>query len=246
MGRAPPIGPPGASCGLWRPSGQRSRTSPKPRFQNPSIAGWDCVPAFWDSVGRERAGGHMWGDDRPRAGALTTFPQQNPGHRHARLGAPDWAARPVGSTGPPPGARPPNPPSARRPLARLPVLPPDFFANDAINPEPIMWAVTVGQSLSGAFLTITLGWKGVANAKEGFQAGATCTRSPPCSAIPWSRRSSTARTPPSAASAARPAPPEKRPVAPRDVPEPRPGRAAPSAPGARPRARPGTPPPRTA
>ncbi len=53
------------------------------------------------------------------------------------------------------------------------VLLADFFANDAINPEPIMWAVTLGQLLSAAFLTIILGWKGVANAKEGFQAGAT-------------------------------------------------------------------------
>ena len=52
------------------------------------------------------------------------------------------------------------------------VLLADFFANDAINPEPIMWAVTLGQFLSAAFLTIILGWKGVTNAKEGFQAGA--------------------------------------------------------------------------
>ena len=52
------------------------------------------------------------------------------------------------------------------------VLLADFFANDAINPEPIMWAVTLGQLLSAAFLTIILGWKGVANATEGFQAGA--------------------------------------------------------------------------
>lgn len=52
------------------------------------------------------------------------------------------------------------------------VLLADFFANDAISPEPIMWAVTLGQLLSAAFLTIILGWKGVASAKEGFQAGA--------------------------------------------------------------------------
>ena len=52
------------------------------------------------------------------------------------------------------------------------VLLADFFANDAINPEPIMWAVTLGQLLSAAFLAIILGWKGVANAREGFQAGA--------------------------------------------------------------------------
>ena len=52
------------------------------------------------------------------------------------------------------------------------VLLADFFANDAINPEPIMWAVTLGQILSAAFLVIILGWKGVENAKEGFQAGA--------------------------------------------------------------------------
>lgn len=52
------------------------------------------------------------------------------------------------------------------------VLLADFFANDAINPEPVMWAVTLGQLLSAAFLAIILGWKGVANAKEGFQAGA--------------------------------------------------------------------------
>ncbi|MCY4647003.1 MAG: hypothetical protein OXE73_09020 [Gammaproteobacteria bacterium] len=52
------------------------------------------------------------------------------------------------------------------------VLLADFFANDAINPEPIMWAVTLGQFLSAAFLAIILAWKGVANAKEGFQAGA--------------------------------------------------------------------------
>ncbi len=53
------------------------------------------------------------------------------------------------------------------------VLLADFFANDAINPEPIMWAVTLGQLLSAAFLAIVLGWKGVASAKEGFGAGAT-------------------------------------------------------------------------
>lgn len=52
------------------------------------------------------------------------------------------------------------------------VLLADFFANDAINPEPVMWAVTLGQFLSAAFLAIILVWKGVANAKEGFQAGA--------------------------------------------------------------------------
>ncbi len=43
-----------------------------------------------------------------------TFPRQIPGHPHARLGAPDWAARPVGSTGQPawrPLARPPAPPA---------------------------------------------------------------------------------------------------------------------------------------
>ncbi len=84
------------------------------------------------------------------------------------IGHPDRSAQPAN----PPGASPPNAPSARRPLARLPVLLADFFANDAINPEPIIWAVTLGQFLSAALLTIILGWKGVANAKEGFQAGA--------------------------------------------------------------------------
>ncbi len=48
----------------------------------------------------------------------------------------------------------------------------DFFANDAVSEQPIMWAVTLGQLLSAAFLTIILGWKGVGSAKEGFQAGA--------------------------------------------------------------------------
>ena len=87
MGRAPPIAPPGASCGPWRPPGQRSGTSPKPRFQNPSIAGWDCVPAFWDRS-RPGAGRRALVGYRPRAGALTTFPRQIPGHRHACMGAP--------------------------------------------------------------------------------------------------------------------------------------------------------------
>ena len=52
------------------------------------------------------------------------------------------------------------------------VLLADFFANDAASAEPIMWAVTLGQLLSAAFLTIILGRKGVRSAKEGFQAGA--------------------------------------------------------------------------
>ena len=51
------------------------------------------------------------------------------------------------------------------------VLLADFFAA-TISAEPIMWAVTLGQLLSAAFLTIILGWKGVGSAKDGFQAGA--------------------------------------------------------------------------
>ncbi len=48
----------------------------------------------------------------------------------------------------------------------------DFFANDAVSDQPIWWAVTLGQLLSAAFLTVILGWKGVSSAQEGFQAGA--------------------------------------------------------------------------
>ncbi len=48
----------------------------------------------------------------------------------------------------------------------------DLFANDAVSDEPIWWAVTLGQLLSAAFLTVVLRWKGVSSAKEGFRAGA--------------------------------------------------------------------------
>ena len=40
---------PGAPCGLWRPFQQRSRTSPKSRFQTPCIAGWDYRSILWDT-----------------------------------------------------------------------------------------------------------------------------------------------------------------------------------------------------
>ena len=106
MGRAPPIGPPGASCGPWQPLWQRSRTSPRPRFQNPSIAGWDCVPAFWDRR-RPGTGRRAHVGDRPRAGALTTFPRQNAGHRHASMGAPPAAGPPAADS---PATRQPRPP----------------------------------------------------------------------------------------------------------------------------------------
>ena len=48
----------------------------------------------------------------------------------------------------------------------------DFFASDAVSDQPIWWAVTLGQLLSAAFLTVVLDWKGVSSAQEGFQAGA--------------------------------------------------------------------------
>ena len=38
---------------------------------------------------------------------------------------------------------------------------------------PILWALTLGELVYAAVLTVVLRWKGVANGKEGFQAGAT-------------------------------------------------------------------------
>ena len=49
----------------------------------------------------------------------------------------------------------------------------DFFANDIDRAVPILWALILGELVYAAVLTVALGWKGVANGKEGFQAGAT-------------------------------------------------------------------------
>ena len=49
----------------------------------------------------------------------------------------------------------------------------DFFANDIDRAVPILWALILGELVYAAVLTVALGWKDVANAKEGFQAGAT-------------------------------------------------------------------------
>ena len=138
MGRAPPIGPPGASCGLWRPSGQRSRTSPEPRFQNLSIAGWDCVPAFWDrkSAG-ERAGGHLWGIGR----ALEHPPRFRGKSRDTRMlvWAPRPAARPTRCEARVPSAPPatsPTPLFARSPLGAPPAAGPPATSPPATSPAP--------------------------------------------------------------------------------------------------------------
>ena len=48
----------------------------------------------------------------------------------------------------------------------------DFFANDISKAVPIWWALVLAELLYAAVLTLALGWKGVANGKEGFQAGA--------------------------------------------------------------------------
>ena len=49
----------------------------------------------------------------------------------------------------------------------------DFFANDVERAMPVLWALILGELVYAAVLTVVLGWKGVANGKEGFQAGAT-------------------------------------------------------------------------
>ena len=79
MGPTPPLGRPGASCGVWRPSWQRSRTSPKPHVQNPSIAGWDYRSPVWDKrdsgmLERDKRDGGMlpWDAHTLEAGPLAS------------------------------------------------------------------------------------------------------------------------------------------------------------------------------
>ena len=120
MGPAPPIGRPGAPCGLWRPFQQRSRTSPKSRFQTPCIAGWDYRSILWDTrdtsmlewdtrdssmllrdAQHSNATARALLPHHARAPATpltlqthrnhpprppSTFPRQNPGNPHARVG----------------------------------------------------------------------------------------------------------------------------------------------------------------
>ncbi len=122
MGPTPPIGPPGASCGPWRPLWQTSRTPPKPPFQNPSIAGWDCVPAFWD---RRTPGNGLAGTCGGSAApwAAPHVSAANPGTPACSNGRPRLASSTgqpaqtsVRSTAARPPARslhPPRPPAAR-------------------------------------------------------------------------------------------------------------------------------------
>ena len=48
----------------------------------------------------------------------------------------------------------------------------DFFANEVVVAEPIMWALIVAQFVSAGLLALVLSWKGVGNAQDGFKAGA--------------------------------------------------------------------------
>ena len=113
-GRRSPFARQRATCGSWAALTTRSRTSPKPPFQNPSIAGSACVSAVWDSgvVGGRRDAHGRAGRPRlrpaPGIGARhhsswdrpPTFPRQIQGNRHARM-----------------GASPPTPPPADAPAA---------------------------------------------------------------------------------------------------------------------------------
>ena len=47
-----------------------------------------------------------------------------------------------------------------------------FGIGNDLRVEPVWWALVLGALLYAAVLTVILGWKGVANGKEGFQAGA--------------------------------------------------------------------------
>ena len=87
-GRRRPIASQWAACGSWGLSASRSRTSPKPPFQNPSIAGSACVSAVWDSgVAEKRDPGIGPGDGLRRwASGLTDIASG----RHAAGGAPRW------------------------------------------------------------------------------------------------------------------------------------------------------------
>ena len=139
-GRRCPITRQRATCGSWAALTTRSRTSPKPPFQNPSIAGSACVSAVWDSGGRWRpercapAGGRPRLRPAPGIGARhgrcvprpPTFPRQIQGHPHARMGARPPTRPPAGHARPRPTVRRPHPPVSSRsaPLRRpdLPVL----------------------------------------------------------------------------------------------------------------------------
>ena len=88
MGPTPPLARPGASYGVWRPSCARSRTPPKPPFQNPSIAGWDYRSPVWD----KRDSGMLLCD----ALALEAGPrvlQQRSGRPHTRRTGTDSPAQ---------------------------------------------------------------------------------------------------------------------------------------------------------
>ncbi len=117
MGPAPPIAPPGASCGPWRPLWQRSGTSPRPRFQNLSIAGWDCVPAFWDRGWLENRPAGWWSGGPPSSHASAA----NPGTPACSNGRPRLAS-PTGRLNRPTRLAPALP--TLRPLdARSPACP---------------------------------------------------------------------------------------------------------------------------
>ena len=48
----------------------------------------------------------------------------------------------------------------------------DLFANEVMRAAPIWWALLLSQFLQAAVLAVVLSWKGVADAREGLQAGA--------------------------------------------------------------------------
>ncbi len=148
-GRRCPIARQRAAGGSWGSSASGSRTSPKPPFQNPSIAGSACVSVVWDS-GVALEAGEM------RTGGPTASPQASAGHRRTApqlLGSPPprfrgksrdtgmlvWAparrrARPLDA----PArrrARPPAPTARPRPTVRRPHSPVSFPSAPLRRPD---------------------------------------------------------------------------------------------------------------
>lgn len=118
-----------ATCGSWRPSCTRSRTSPKLPFQNPSIAESACVWTIWDRGSLEglREKYRLVGGSPPRFRGKSWD-----------TGMLVWAARP-------PLARPPfDWPSPPHVSAANPGTPPCLYGRRRVTPASHVGAVRQG------------------------------------------------------------------------------------------------------
>jgi len=128
-GRRSPIIRQRGSCGSWRPSGTGSRTSPKPPFQNPSIAGSACVPTLWDRG--------SWRAAEGQAGRLATHPPRFRG-KSRDTGMLVWT---------------PRPPLANPATSALGTIPQPSFRGKSRDTDMLVWA-PVQQMYSGAPRTL--------------------------------------------------------------------------------------------